>query len=42
MSASHYNYWGHNLERWVIAVELGPAEIAEWFRARAAEWAARG
>jgi hypothetical protein len=28
------------LVSWIIAVEPGPAEIAEWIGARAAEWAA--
>lgn len=31
-----------DLVGWIIAVEPGPAEIAEWISARAAEWAARG
>jgi hypothetical protein len=30
-----------DLVGWIIAVEPGPAEIAEWVCARAAEWAAR-
>jgi hypothetical protein len=28
------------LVSWIIAVEPGPAEIADWIGARAAEWAA--
>lgn len=30
-----------DLASWIIAVEPGPVEIAEWVRARADEWAAR-